>query len=123
MTLSDLEIIVARAFCSLDSSILLEMDEHAIYSDNYLDEIIEELQKVFDKIKSKDINSLIVKDSHCKYCYPEGKAYSFHHPITGKFIIRYVIAHEGESDDGETIYRIEECRNNPIPYGQDGMPF
>lgn len=91
------------------------MDEEAYYSHHNKIELIQNMDRLFKEIKNKGITDLNVKDSECKFCYPTGKAYSFHHPGTGEFIIRYVIAYEGETDEGEKLYRVEECRNKPIP--------
>lgn len=118
MKLIDLENIVVNAFCSLDVSPLKKLDKKASYSYNYKHEMIAELQSVFDKIKSKGVQNLEVENSKCKYCYPSANAYSFHNSKTGGFVIRYVI-HQ-ESND---VYRIEQCKNKPIPDGEDGMPF
>lgn len=119
--LLELEIIekqVVKAFRRLETSPLDKLDANAVYSYNYKDEMIAELQKVFEKIKSTGVQSLKVTDSKCKYCYPTANAYSFHNPKTDEFIIRYVIHQESEDE-----FRIEECRNKPIPDGKNGMPF
>lgn len=118
MKIINVEKSIVSSFCSLDVSFLDKLDGDIIYSYNYKHEMIAELGSVFEKIKSKGINKLIVKDSACKYCYPKGKAFSFHHPKTDEFIIRYVIFKE--KDD---FFIVEECKNNPIINTEDGMPF
>ena len=118
INLINLEKGIVKAFCLLNINPLEKLDEKAIYSYNYKNEMIAELQSVFDKIKSTGVQSLEVKNSKCKYCYPSANAYSFHNPITDEFIIRYVI---GQDEDG--MYRVEECKNKPITTGEDGMPF
>ena len=118
MKLFDLEKYVVKAICKLDTKPLEKLDKKASYSYNYKDEMIAELQRVFDKIKSTGVQSLEVKNSKCKYCYPSANAYSFHNPLTGEFVIRYVIHQESKD-----VYRIEQCKNKPIPVGEDGMPF
>lgn len=80
------------------------------------DELIEDMLKLFNGLKAKAIKALIPKPSECKYCHPEGKAYSFHHPKTAEFVFRYVI-HQKSKD----VYFIGECQN--IPPRKDGMPF
>ncbi|WP_248724517.1 hypothetical protein [Seonamhaeicola sp. ML3] len=64
------------------------------------------------------MDSLVVKPSECKYCYPKAKVYSFHHKETDEFIIRYLIHQEDEDE-----FRVEECRNKQIPDGENNMPF
>ena len=118
MELEILEKHIVQAFCQLEISPLDKLDDNASYSYNYKDEMIAELQEVFDKIKSTGVQSLKAKDSKCKYCYPNANAYSFHHPKTNEFIIRYVIHQESDN-----VYRVEQCKNNPIPDGENGMPF
>jgi len=118
INLINLEKRIVKAFCLLNTKPLEKLDENAIYSFNYKDEMIAELQSVFDKIKSTGVQSLEVRNSKCKYCYPSANAYSFHNPITDEFIIRYVIHQESKD-----VYRIEQCKNKPIPVGEDGMPF
>lgn len=116
MNLSQLENTIIKAICGLDSSKLNSIDEDAIYSYNYKDEFILEMESEFRKIRNKGIDSLVVQKSECKYCYPFSNAYSFHHPVTDEFIIRYVIHQEKEG-----VYKIEECRNRPLKF-EDVFP-
>src|SRR5690606_24537871 len=109
---------MVEAFCLLSIEPFKNIDETADYSHNYKHEFIDEMQTLFEKFKSRGLTSLIAKPSKCNYCYPTGKAYSFHNPDTDEFIIRYVIFQESEK-----VYRVEECRNKPIPDGEDGLPF
>lgn len=118
MELKVLEEVVIEAFCSLNTAPLSHVDEFSDYSHNNKDEFIEELNKVFNEIKSNDINALFVQTSTCQFCYPNASAYSFHHPITDQLIIRYVI-----DQIDERSFRVQECRNNPITDGDDGLPF
>lgn len=118
MKLLDLEKIVVESFSNLNSSLLEGIEENAIYSYNYKNEMIDEIEKVFVKIKSAGVSSLTVKKSKCMFCYPQANAYAFHNPSTDEFIIRYVI-----SQDKDGMYRIEECKNKPIPDGENRMPF
>lgn len=115
MKLQQLEFLIIQSFCALDSTILEEIDEKAYYSHQDKRELIQSIDRLFKEIKNKGVTNLNVQDSKCKFCYPTGKAYSFHHPETREFIIRYVIAYDGETDEGEKIYTVEECRNKPIP--------
>lgn len=118
MNLKDLELLVVEAFCTLDTNPLNMLDQDASYSHNYKDEFIEEMEEVFNKIKSEGIYKLSVNPSRCKFCYPDANAYSFHHPNTGEFFMRYVIHQSGENEFG-----IEQCRNKPLPELEHGMPF
>ncbi len=116
--LIDLENYVVKAFCDLDSNILESLDGNAIYSYNYKNEMIDEIGKVFVKIKSAGVSSLTVKKSNCMFCYPQANAYAFHNPQTDEFIVRYVI-----SQDEDGMYRVEECKKKPITCGENGMTF
>ncbi|WP_223032680.1 hypothetical protein [Hanstruepera marina] len=118
MTLKYLEKQVVKSFCELDTDHLKSIDEHADYSHNYKDEFIEEMNTIFNEFKSQGINKLLVKPSECKYCHPTFNAYSFYHPISNEFLIRYVISQENGG-----MYRVDECKNNPLPELTDGMPF
>ncbi|WP_242157344.1 hypothetical protein [Aestuariivivens sediminis] len=106
------------AFKKLSLEPLEELCDVSIYSYDYKQELIEKLQKKFDKISSEDISELVAKESKCKYCYHESKAYSFHHPKTDELIVRYVIFRESEN-----FYRVEECKYKPILNREDGFPF
>ena len=112
MTLQDLEKIVVKAFCELDSSILDQLEEWAFYSYDYKEELIEKLDKLFKKYQSAGLTNLEVRDSECKYCNPKANAYSFHNPETGEFLIRYVFTYEGETDEGESIFGVDQCDNS-----------
>ena len=113
-----LEKIIVQAFCHLSVLPLKELDENMSYSYSNKQELIDELNSVFKKIKGEAINKLIVKDSKCKYCYPKGRAYAFHHPNTNELVIKYVIFKENNN-----FFRIEECKNNPIKNTEGRMPF
>ncbi|WP_242203243.1 hypothetical protein [Aestuariivivens insulae] len=115
MELKELTKGVLGAFEELNIDRLNKLDE-LYYSHSTKQEFITELQKLFDGLMKQGVNSLIAKPSKCKYCYPTAKAYSFHHPETDEFIIRYVIHQETEDE-----FRIEECRNRPLREGS--MPF
>lgn len=109
---------IIKAFKYLSTEHLEKVCDKTIYSYNYKHEMIDELESVFNKIRLKGISSLKVKNSKCKFCYPNANAYSFHHPITDEFIVRYVI-HQKEKN----VFHIGECKNKPIPVREDGMPF
>lgn len=108
--------VIIKAFCSIDPSPLERLENNLIFSFKSKNELIMDLSKIFDTFKSNGITSLTAKPSKCNYCYPTGKAYSFHNPDTDEFVIRYVIHQESEK-----VFRVEECRN--IPPRKDGMPF
>lgn len=112
------EKVLIIAFENLDISLLNIISHKFTYSYNDKIEFIEEMKIVFEKIRAEGINSLLAKPSKCKYCYPTGKAYSFHHPKTDNFIIRYVIFKESHD-----FYRVEQCKNNPILKSEKGIPF
>ncbi|MBA6153940.1 hypothetical protein [Gelidibacter maritimus] len=118
MKLKVLEEVVIEAFCSLSTAPLSHVDEFSDYSHNNKDEFIEELNKVFNQIKSNGINALLVQTSTCKFCYPNANTYSFHHPVTNLLIIRYVI-----DQVSQRSFRVQECRNLPLPKVESGMPF
>ncbi|TWO31510.1 hypothetical protein E1J38_013385 [Seonamhaeicola sediminis] len=109
---------IIKAFCKLSIASLKEIDAELTYSYNNKEELIEELKQLFDGIKSKGISQLKVKDAKCKYCYPDKAAFGFHHPQTDELIIRYVIFKERDK-----FYRVEQCKNKPIPDREDGFPF
>jgi hypothetical protein len=115
---NNLEQSLIKAFQNLNISFLNILDETAYYSHNYKHEFIAEMQTLFEKFNARGLTSLIAKPSKCIYCYPTGKAYSFHNPDNDEFIIRYVIFQESEK-----VFCVQECRNKPIPEGEDGMPF
>jgi len=110
MTLTDLENYVIKSFCTLDVTPFIMAEESAFYSNYFKDEMIVLFQELFDKYKAKGINNLVVKDSKCLHCYPDSNAYSFHHPKTDEFLIRYVI-----SQKDPNLFIVEECRNKIIP--------
>ncbi len=118
MMLIELENGLIKAFRRLDYSFLTFLEEKYTYSHKSKNELIEELQNLFKRLKSKEIHSLIVRPSKCKYCYPTAKAHSFHHPESEEFIFRYVIHQVNEYE-----FIVEECKNKPIPDGDNGMPF
>ena len=118
MTLFQLEKHIKEAFINLNPSILENLDEDAVYSYDFKHEFIDKLDKLFREIKSKGISNLSVINSKCKFCYPSANTYSFHNPKTDEFIIRYVIHQESDN-----VYRVEQCKNNSIPDGENGMPF
>lgn len=118
MKLKVLEEVVIKAFCSLNTAPLSHVDEFSDYSHNNKDEFIEELNKVFNEIKSNGINALCVKGSTCKFCYPDASAYSFHHPVTDQLIVRYIV-----DQVDECSFRVQECRNEPTPDREKRMPF
>lgn len=109
---------IVNAFSLLDIKPLEMLDGGLIYSHNYKNEMIDELNLVFNKIKASGLKRLTVKPSKCNYCYPTANTYSFHNPINDEFIIRYVIHQESEKS-----FRVEECKNRVLPNGKDGMPF
>jgi hypothetical protein len=128
MTYEMFKRIIVKAFHELDSSILKELDGNASYSYDYKFELIEKLEHLFEKYKSMGLKKLMVQDSKCNFCYKdskESKAYSFHHPDTGEFLIRYVLDYEGVADDGGNIFKVNECTNIPLrlPESSDGLPF
>ena len=118
MTLGDLTEYIALAFCRLDTSILNKLDENASYSFNYKEELIEELQEKFDGYKKAGISRMAISFSQCLYCYPKAKALSFYNQETDEFVVRYVIHEEGPEE-----FIVHECRNIPLPDGENGMPF
>lgn len=69
------------AFCNLNKQFLLKLDEDAFYSTNTKREIIIELENVFNKIRETGIVAMKPVKSMCKYCHPDGDAYSFYNPI------------------------------------------
>lgn len=117
MQLVDLEIAVINTFIHYDTSYLNELDPHAVYSYNYKDEFITELQRKIEKLKKDYPQGLYAKESLCMFCYPGSNAFSFYSKGNDKYVMRYVIAED------EDMYRVQRCGNNPIPDGPDGMPF
>lgn len=117
MQLADLERAVIQTFVHYDTSYLEPLDPDKFYSDNYKDEIIEELQQKVEELKKDYPERLYTKESVCMFCYPGSKAFSFYSKNSDKYVMRYVITED--KDD----YRIDPCNNNPIPDGKDGMPF
>ena len=117
MQLTDIETAVINTFVHYDTKYLDVLDPTEIYSHNYKDEIIAELQREIDKLILEYPDGLYVKDSVCMFCYPGFNAYSFYSKFSNEFVMRYVIAR----DEGQ--YRIEPCTNHPIPDGKDGLPF
>jgi hypothetical protein len=108
--------ILIEAFETLNVSVFNNLDETINYSFKSKHEFIADMQTLFKSLKENGITSLSAKPSKCIYCYPTGKAYSFHNPDTDDFVIRYVIHQESDK-----VFRVEECRN--IPPRKDGMPF
>lgn len=118
MNLIFLEEHIIKSFCELNTEYLIKIDDYASYTHYYKHEFIAEMQTLFESLKLKGITSLIAKPSKCKFCYPSSNAYSFHHPETDEFVIRYVIHQKSK-----TSFIIEECKNKPILVGENGMPF
>lgn len=112
---------VVEAICNLDVSYLSALEGYdTMYSFKFKDEIIIEFSKKFKGLLLRGITSLKMKNSKCKYCYPNLSAFSFYHPISAEFIIRYVV---GKDPKIKHKFIIEECRNKIIPNGENGMPF
>jgi hypothetical protein len=109
---------VRNAFTRLDASFLYDLDPTWTYSYLDFEGIFADLKFKIEKLKSQGLNSLTVTPSTCKFCYPEGNAYSFLNPQNDKAEIRIVILEENAGN-----YRIAECKNRPILSTVDGLPF
>ncbi len=107
-----------KAFRDINIEELYLLDPGSIYSDLDKDQIIEEISRELKKVREKGITNLEARPSKCKFCYPEGSAWSFHNPETGEFVIRYVIYQENQSR-----FIIELCQNRIITEGGNGLPF
>lgn len=118
MVSQNLETIIVNAFCGLNPLLLNNLPDNVYYSYNEKSELIEELSKLFGELKNKGFKKLRAKQSKCEYCYPNATTYSFHELLSDVFVVRYVIHQVSEKE-----FRIEQCRNKPIPDGDDGMPF
>ena len=117
MQIADLEIAVINTFIHYDTSYLNPVDPDGVYSSNYKDEFIAELQREIEILKKDYPEGLYAKESLCMFCYPGSNAFSFYSKTTEKYVMRYVIAED------EDMYRVEQCYNNPIPDGPDGKLF
>ncbi len=117
MSVADLQNAVIYTFIHYDTSYLEPLDPDAIYSYNYKDEFIAELERKIDKLKKDYPEGLYARESVCMFCYPGSNAFSFYSKSTDKYVMRYVIAEE------EDMYRVQPCGNDPIPDGKNGMPF
>jgi len=118
MTLPELEKLVIDAFTTSNVSRLHQLDPNALYSGLDKEQVIEEIEIELIKIRKLGLDKLEARPSKCKFCYPEGKAFSFHNTETGEFVIRYVIHQEDQSR-----FIIEHCQNRIIIDGENGLPF
>jgi uncharacterized protein YtpQ (UPF0354 family) len=118
MNLEEIESCVINAFKKLDASYLYVLDNDFTYSNLDKEGIIQDLKFKIDQIKSKNLFDLKVLPSKCIFCYPQANAYQFVNLNNGELVIRIVIAQESINE-----FRIEECKNNPIPEADDGLPF
>jgi len=105
------------AFKNLNSNVLENLSDDKLISWELKHEMIDKLDKIFTQLREKNINSLTYQESKCKYCYPNAPVYKFYDKKSGYVIGSYVIT---ETDDQ---YIFEECKNNPIPDGEKGLPF
>ncbi len=118
MKVQALEKLVIDVFTTLNVSWLNQLDPDVYYSGLDKEQIIEEIDKALIKIRKTGLNKLEARPSKCKFCYPEGIAWSFHNPFTGEFVIRYVIHQEDQSR-----FIIERCQNRVLTEGENGLPF
>lgn len=109
--INKLEQCIIKSICNLDVSYLSELEEGIMYSFRFKDEVIIDFSTFFKKLLLKGITSLTMKTSKCLYCYPKASAFSFYHPETDEFVVRYVV---GNSQNEMTEYILEQCRNRPL---------
>ena len=81
-------------------------------------ELKTQFKTLFENLKSVGITSLRVKESICKYCYPNKEVFEFCNPFNNEIVVRYVIFKESKE-----FYRVEECKNKPTNKIKNGFPF
>lgn len=118
MSLSKVENIIIKVLKHLDVSFLENLENNFIYNECNNEIFIDSFLIEIDFFKSKGIKSLYVKESKCKYCYPDSNAFEFYDDMTNKFKFRYVIHQKNERE-----FIIQECKNRIIPNGENGIPF
>jgi|SRR5690554_955036 len=117
MLLTDLENAIINSFIHYDITYLKSIDSNGIYSFNSKKEFIAEIKQEIDKLKKDYPEGLYIKKSLCKFCYPSFNAFSFYSNKCDNYVMRYVIALD------EDQYRVQLCKNKPIPDGDNKMPF
>ncbi|TDQ33372.1 hypothetical protein [Zeaxanthinibacter enoshimensis] len=123
MNIQQLEFIIRSTFTNLDYSFLDQLDKDSYYSDQDKYELINRIEFQIHSLKTAGYNKLLCKQSRCFLCYPNADALSFHCPNTDELVIKYVFQNLGKTEEGEFLYRVEECKNNPIKEGANGLPF
>ncbi|AFL81592.1 hypothetical protein Aeqsu_2130 [Aequorivita sublithincola DSM 14238] len=117
MQIADLENAVINAFIHYDTSYLEPLNPEGVYSYNNKNEFIEELKLEIEKLRKDYPKGLCSRGSVCMFCYPESNAFSFYSKSTDEFVMRYVIAQDKDQ------YKVNLCKNEPIPDGANGLPF
>jgi hypothetical protein len=118
MNLKGLETSIIVAISNLSVDALTVLAPYALYSSLDKAQFIEEIQRDILKVREFGIDTLIVKESSCKFCFPSANSFSFHHSRTNELIIRYVILKEDEKR-----YIVQECRNKWFLKEKSGLPF
>ena len=109
---------VKRAFSTLNSIFLNDLYDDGIYSNLDKEGIIEDLNFKIEKIKKKYKAPLHILPGKCTFCYPEGTTIKFVDSESEQRVIQIVVFQEGIKE-----YRVEECKNNPIPETSNSLPF
>ena len=99
---------ILNAFKRLNVQPLFALDDYITYSFDLKEEFIIKLDRLFKELKAKGMTKLMVKETHCNYCYPDKPSYEFYNPDTGEFVFRYVIFQESNY-----MFRVEQCFNKP----------
>ena len=117
MKLKDLEQAFLDSCSKLSTAPLARLNPDIYYS--YLDKqsFIKQIENKFEGFKAQGITEIIIINSKCRYCYPKAIAYCIYDKEYN-FLTKYVIDQDGCED-----FVFEECKNNPIPDGEDGLPF
>jgi|GEM_PF-5876412 len=108
------EKIMIDSLVRLDSSKLSSLEDNLIVSYSFKDEFIKEFSKGIEEIKNKGHKAMIFKETKCRQCFPNYKAYEFHDSYSDEFIVRYVIHQESENS-----IMVSKCSNQSNSWAED----
>lgn len=114
----DLKKQILKAFRELDSSHLSNINPEYLYMGQVQHDWVKDFTTQINKLKQNGLSYLIIEPSKCQFCYSTGTAFVLKNPHSNNIIIRYVIQQKRTN-----FFIIEECKNSPIPDGEDGLPF
>jgi len=112
MSEADLEKCIIQSICNLDISYLADLDQYAVYSYDYKEELITKFSQIFKNFLLKGITSLKVKPDKSFNYYPNINTFSFYNSETDEFMIRYRI---GKDKKYYQSYIVDDSYNKTLP--------